>query len=125
MKKMIKRALCIVSATMCVLGAAITASADTTSFDVTPPGDPYSYAVRKADSEQRFYVTGTYFSKSGVLTCYSGRAGQGTSSYGAAVSSGSRASSAGYTSYAYPGYLYEMYSTSSVANMNVTGRYTP
>ena len=68
MRKIIKRTLCVLSATMCVLGTAATASADTVSFNVTIPGDPYSYAVRKADTEQRFYVTGTSFNKSGTLT---------------------------------------------------------
>ena len=74
MRKIIKRTLCVLSATMCVLGTAATASADTVSFNVTIPGDPYSYAVRKADTEQRFYVTGTSFNKSGTLRCRSGKA---------------------------------------------------
>lgn len=125
MKKTIKKALCILSATLCVMGSVITASADTVTFNVTPPNDPYSYAVRKADYEQKFYVTGTSFSKSGTLRCKSGRAGQGSSSYTAYISSGSRASSASYTSYAYPNYTYEMFSSSSTSGLNVTGRYTP
>ena len=62
MKKMLKKAICVFGATMYVLGAATIVSADTVTFNVTPPGDPYSYAVRKADTEQRFYVTGTGFS---------------------------------------------------------------
>lgn len=90
MRKIIKRTLCVLSATMCVLGTAATASADTVSFNVTIPGDPYSYAVRKADTEQRFYVTGTSFNKSGTLRCRSGKAGQGTSSNSAYISSGSK-----------------------------------
>ena len=45
MRKIIKRTLCVLSATMCVLGTAATASADTVSFNVTIPGDPYSYAA--------------------------------------------------------------------------------
>lgn len=40
MRKIIKRTLCVLSATMCVLGTAATASADTVSFNVTIPGDP-------------------------------------------------------------------------------------
>lgn len=101
MRKIIKRTLCVLSATMCVLGTAATASADTVSFNVTIPGDPYSYAVRKADTEQ------------------------GTSSNSAYISSGSRASSASYTSYAAPNYTYEMYATSGTSGLNVRGRFTP
>lgn len=37
MRKIIKRTLCVLSATMCVLGTAATASADTVSFNVTIP----------------------------------------------------------------------------------------
>lgn len=74
MRKIIKRTLCVLSATMCVLGTAVTASADTVS---------------------------------------------------AYISSGSRASSASYTSYAAPNYTYEMYATSSTSGLNVTGRFTP
>ena len=125
MRKIIKRTLCVLSATMCVLGTAATASADTVSFNVTIPGDPYSYAVRKAYTEQRFYVTGTSFNKSGTLRCRSGKAGQGTSSNSAYISSGSRASSASYTSYAAPNYTYEMYATSGTSGLNVRGRFTP
>lgn len=108
-----------------VLGAATIVSADTVTFNVTPPGDPYSYAVRKADTEQRFYVTGTGFSNSGSLMCTSGLAGEDHSSHTATISSGHRAASAGYRAYAYPNYEYEMHSRSSVAGLNVTGRYTP
>lgn len=104
MRKIIKRTLCVLSATMCVLGTAATASADT---------------------EQRFYVTGTSFNKSGTLRCRSGKAGQGTSSNSAYISSGSRASSASYTSYAAPNYTYEMYATSGTSGLNVRGRFTP
>ena len=73
MRKIIKRTLCVLSATMCVLGTAATASADTVSFNVTIPGDPYSYAVRKADTEQRFYVTGTSFNNCLLYTSPSPR----------------------------------------------------
>ena len=99
MRKIIKRTLCVLSATMCVLGT--------------------------ADTEQRFYVTGTSFNKSGTLRCRSGKAGQGTSSNSAYISSGSRASSASYTSYAAPNYTYEMYATSGTSGLNVRGRFTP
>ncbi len=126
MRKTFKKTLCAVSAAMCILGSAIPASADTVSFNVTTPGDPYSYAVKKADSEQRFYVTGTSFSRSGIiLRCRSGKAGQGMQSNTASISSASRASSASYTSRAYKEQLYEMYTTSSLNGFNVTGRYTP
>ena len=125
MKKMLKKAICVFGATMYVLGAATIVSADTVTFNVTAPGDPYSYAVRKADTEQRFYVTGTGFSNSGSLMCTSGLAGEDHSSHTATISSGHRAASAGYRAYAYPNYEYEMHSRSSVAGLNVTGRYTP
>lgn len=125
MKKTIKKAICVLSATMCVMGSAVVASADTVTFNVTIPDDPYSYAVRKADTEQRFYVTGTSFSKNAILNCRSGKAGQGMSSNIASISPSSKASSASYTKYAAPNYTYEMRASSSVNGLNVRGRYTP
>lgn len=125
MRKSIKKTLCVLSATICVLGSAVTASADTVSFNVTIPGDQYSYTVKKADSEQKFYVTGTSFNKSGTLRCRSSKVGTGIISNSAYISSNNRASSASYKTYAAPDCTYEMYATSSTSGLNVTGRFTP
>lgn len=125
MKNRIKKAICVLGTVACMLGSTLPASAETIQFNVTPPGDPYSYSVKKADSEQRFYVTGTNFNKSGILRCVSGIAGQGSMSNTAYISSSSAASSAQYRIYAPSNKYYEMYTSSSTSSLNVRGRYTP
>lgn len=127
MRKMVKKVICILSATMCILGSAITASADTIQFNVTPPSDPYSYSVRKADTEQRFYMTGTYFSKNGVLNGYSQQLANGNViSNTASISPSSTSSSATYSrEWAAPNLLYQLFTWTTVNGFNVIGRYTP
>lgn len=125
MKKTIKKALCILSATLCVMGSAITASADTVTFNVTPPGDPYSYSVRKADTEQNAYFTGTYFSNSRTLYCYSQQLNDGTvTSSTASLNSGNRSAVKAYNSWAAPYLYYQMFSWAN-GSINVQGRFTP
>lgn len=54
-----------------MVGSTVPAMAQTVSFDITVPGDILSQRAIKADSEQRFYVTGSSFNKSGTLRCTS------------------------------------------------------
>ena len=67
MKHRIRKISCIIAAIICVIGTTVTARADTINFNVTWPGDPYSYEVKKADSEQNFYVTTTSHYLSGFF----------------------------------------------------------
>lgn len=127
MKRNIRRIICILGAVMCLMMATMSASADTITFDVTYPYDPYSRTVKKADTEQRFYVTGTSFSRSGIsLYCYSQQLRDGSiTSYTATISSASPGTSAAYQKYAAPDLEYQMVTSSSLVGFNVLGRYTP
>lgn len=125
MKKTIKKVLCILSTMMCVIGSAITANADTVAFDVTPPGDPYSYSVRKEDSEQNAYFTGTYFSNINKLFCYSQQLNDGTvMSFTGSLTFDSPSSIRRYQKWAAYNLEYQMYSWAN-GSINVQGRFTP
>ena len=69
-KKLKKVILGFVTA-LCLTGSAMPVMADTVRFNVTVPGDPKSKRIPKSDDEQKFYVTGTYFSSYGTLSCRS------------------------------------------------------
>ena len=71
MNKKIKRTLCGLVASLCLVGSTVPVFAETVDFDVTVPGDILSPRAAKFDSEQRFYVTGTLFNKTGRLDCRS------------------------------------------------------
>lgn len=71
MRRKVKGMLCALAMWICVCGAALTVYADTVHFDITMPHDTVSKRTMKADSEQRFYVTGTSFHQNGVLNCES------------------------------------------------------
>ena len=71
MNKKIKRAMCGLAASLCLVGSTVPVFAETVDFNVTVPGDILSRRAVKADSEQRFYVTGTSFNKTGTLNCRS------------------------------------------------------
>lgn len=122
--KSLKKIICALGIGTCILGTSISAYA--IGFDVTPPGDPYSYAVKKEDTEQRAYVTGTYFSKYGTLYTYSQQCeNSNVRSNTMAITSSSPSKNAAYKKYARPNLEYEMYSYASVNGLNVLGRYTP
>lgn len=124
--KRFKKAICILGAMMCLLGSTVTASAQTIDFNVTPPGDKYSYAAKKADTEQYFYVTATSFNKAGALTCYSQQIDNGEIiSRETSVGISKLSSNAGYKSYAAAYKDYQMVTRASVSGLNVKGRYTP
>lgn len=124
MTKRLKKVMCALGAATCILGSSISAYA--IGFDVTPPGDPYSYAVKKNDSEQNAYVTGTYFSKTGTLYAYSQQCeDNAVRSYTMSVAPSSPRQVAGYMRSAKPNLEYEMFSYSSVSGLNVRGRFTP
>lgn len=126
MNKKIKKALCGLAASLCVVGATVPVMADTVPFDVTVPGDPKSVRVIKADGEQNFYVTGTYFSSYGILSCRSYQLdNQHVFSNYVKISKGSPSGHEEYTSYAKPNVYYFMSTNASLTGLNVQGRYTP
>ena len=126
MNKKIKRILCGLTASLCMVGSTVPAMAQTVSFDITVPGDILSQRAVKADSEQRFYVTGTSFNKTGTLNCRSiNRNNSAIQSNTASISPSKLSGSASYRSYAPSGQYYYMTTSASVPNLHVTGRYTP
>ena len=127
MKKNIRRIICILGAVMCLMMATMAASAQTIIFNVTYPNDVYSYAAKKADSEQRFYVTGTSFSRSDIdLYCYSQQLQDGSViSNTVAINRYNPSKNAAYQKYAEPDLLYQLVTNASVVGFNVEGRYTP
>ena len=54
MNKKIKRAMCGLAASLCLVGSTVPVFAETVDFNVTVPGDILSKRAEKADSEQRF-----------------------------------------------------------------------
>lgn len=126
MQSKVKRMLCALTMGLCLVGTAVPVCAQTVDFDITVPGDIISKKATKADSEQRFYVTGTYFNKSGYLSCISYKYNhKAIKSNKVSISTGSRSNSGAYQSYAAPGLYYYMETTASVGGLHVRGRYTP
>lgn len=70
-KQEIKKVILGFVTALCLTGSAMPVMADTVRFNVTVPGDPKSKRIPKSDDEQKFYVTGTYFSSYGTLSCRS------------------------------------------------------
>ena len=100
--------------------------AETVDFSVTVPADILSRRAVKADSEQRFYVTGTSFNKTGRLDCRSiNRKNSAIQSGIASISPSHLSSSASYYRNAPSRQYYYMTTSASVSNLHVTGRYTP
>lgn len=125
MKTSRRKWLCGLMALACVSVGTIPVMAQTVTFNITVPGDIISKRAVKADDEQRFYVTGEKFSKSGTLKCTSSKLHGTVTSNVAEISSNKPRSSASYKSYAAPGYEYFMHCTASTSSLHVEGRYTP
>lgn len=126
LNKKVKRALCGLAASLCLVGSTVPVFAETVNFNVTVPGDIISPRAAKADSEQRFYVTGNSFNKTGTLYCRSiNRSNSAIQSNTASISPSKLSSNASYRSYAPSGQYYYMTTSASVPNLHVTGRYTP
>lgn len=126
MKNKVKKVLCGLAIAFCVTANAAPVFADTVTFDITVPGDIKSKKIEKADYEQNFYVTGTYFSKSGTLSCMSFQYNNPRiCSDIARITPTATRDDAAYNSFAKPGVYYYMTTTSSVNNLHVKGRYTP
>jgi hypothetical protein len=126
MNKKIKRAMCGLAASLCLVGSTVPVFAETVDFNVTVPGDILSRRAVKADSEQRFYVTGTLFNKTGTLNCRSiNRKDSAIQSKIASISPSHLSSSASYYRNAPSEQYYYMTTSASVSNLHVTGRYTP
>lgn len=126
MKKKAKGILCALAMGTCVFGTALSAYADTVHFSITVPGDVISKRTLKADSEQKFYVTGTEFHQSGDMSCVSAKVKDPSirSKY-AIISSKDPASSARYESYADYNEYYYMSASSTINGYHACGRYTP
>lgn len=126
MKKAVRKVLCVLSATMCIMGSAVPVSAaDYIDFDVTYPGDQYSYAMMKMDNEQNFYMTGTYFSKSGRLSGSSVQLNdRSVISYIATITPSNPRGSKAYSKYADRDLEYELFTFSNLNGINVRGHYT-
>ena len=126
LNKKIKRTLCGLVASLCLVGSTVPVFAETVDFDITVPGDILSKRAEKADSEQRFYVTGTSFNRTGTLNCRSiNRNNSAIQSSTASISPSHLSSSASYYRNAPSGQYYYMTTSASVSNLHVTGRYTP
>ena len=126
LNKKIKRTLCGLVASLCLVGSTFPVFAETVDFDVTVPGDILSPRAAKFDSEQRFYVTGTLFNKTGRLDCRSiNRTNSAIQSRIASISPSYLSSSALYYSNAPSGQTYYMTTSASVSYLRVKGRYTP
>ncbi|MDO4274812.1 MAG: hypothetical protein Q4D16_14180 [Eubacteriales bacterium] len=126
LNKKLKRAMCGLVASLCVAGCTVPVFAETVTFNITVPGDIISKRALKADSEQRFYVTGTSFSSAGTLYCTSINLNDSTiRSNTASISRSKPSSNASYRKYAPAGQYYYMSTSASVSGLHVTGRYTP
>lgn len=126
LNKKIKRTLCGLVASLCLVGSTVPVFAETVNFDITVPGDILSKRAVKADSEQRFYVTGTSFNRTGTLNCRSiNRNNSAIQSSTASISPSKLSNSASYYRNAPSGQYYYMTTSASVSNLHVTGRYTP
>ena len=132
MKHRIRKISCIIAAIICVIGTTVTARADTINFNVTWPGDPYSYEVKKADSEQNFYVTTTSHYLSGFFFAQSQQIDDGSiisnqigQHFYTKADTVSRRSVGTYARHADGNKYYQLVTSSSRIAMNVKGRYTP
>ncbi|MDO4274810.1 MAG: hypothetical protein Q4D16_14170 [Eubacteriales bacterium] len=126
LNKKLKRAMCGLVASLCVAGCTVPVFAQTVDFNITVPGDILSKRAEKADTEQRFYVTGTSFNKSGILYCISiNRNTSSIKSNMASISPNKLSSNASYRTYAPSKQYYYMTTSASASGLHVTGRYTP
>lgn len=126
LNKKIKRAVCGLVASLCLVGSTVPVFAQTVDFNITVPGDILSKRAVKADSEQMFYVTGTLFNKTGTLYCTSlNRSNTSIRSNLATISPTHLSAKASYRIYAPAGQYYYMTTSASVSNLHVTGKYTP
>lgn len=110
------------------MGIAMPVYADTIPFNITIPYDTLSPKTYKADSEQKFYVTGhTFDNPIGILQCYSlNYNNKNINSYETGISKNNPRGSAYYRTKAPFGQLYYMLTYSENAtNFTVTGNYTP
>ncbi|MDO4337219.1 MAG: hypothetical protein Q4C91_03920 [Eubacteriales bacterium] len=125
MRRERKKIFCLLSITIGLLLYPIAANADTYAFNVTTPASEYSYSVKKTNSEQKFYVRGVSFSKSGKLYCRSESCANRNVYGQTAISAENPVSSGEYVNYAAPNGLYRLSFYSSVSGLQVVGYYTP
>lgn len=126
MKKKMKRIMCALMTAVILSGLSVPAFAQTVNFDITVPGDILSKRATKADNEQKFYVTGTSFNKTGSLYCVSHRRDDSSVySRTATIRPSKLSANATYYRWADSGVYYYMTTKASVNNLHVKGRYTP
>lgn len=126
MKMSAKKIICIAASTLCLFGSTLSAFAGTSPFDITIPDDIFSLREIKDDDEQKFYVTGTYFSQSLPVYCTSRHLYDASiSSYEATITPASPRSSASYKKYAPANEYYAMTARSVGTGYHILGRYTP
>lgn len=123
----IKKLVCGLAVSLCLVGNTMPVFAQTVDFDVTVPGDILSKRALKADSEQYFYVTGTSFSSTiGELECISiNRANSDIQSLPTKISQKKKSSKALYRRQAPANQYYYMTTDSDATGLHVIGRYTP
>jgi len=129
LKPKMKRTLCAMAAVLSIAGTITPVLADRVDFDITVSVDEISPRAKKADSEQKYYVTGTYFS----LTNYTFSSKSVNlnnsalkSQYTAAIKSSSPKATPGYGKYyAGAGVYHYLQAVGGVSGLRVRGRYTP
>lgn len=126
MRKM-KRWIAFILVVASLMASSISVMADTVEFDITVPGDIISKKTPKGDTEQKFYVTGTFFSNSNTLMCVSiQKENTSIKSNTASISSSVVSANASYPQTAVSGTYYYMEArTYQNTNLRVLGRYTP
>jgi uncharacterized Zn finger protein len=126
MRRKVKGMLCALVMGICVCGTTLTAYADTVHFSITMPGDTVSKRTRKADNEQRFYVTGTSFHQNGTLNCESIKIDDDSvRSEVKGISPAHPKANGVYKKRAPYNKKYYMATSSSTKNLHVCGNYTP
>ena len=133
MNKLISLLLTIVM--LCGLAGMSLADTDEFDFHVTPPNEVFSGTVRKADNEQRFYVTTDSINlKSGDAFWYGPRLGATVMSSGLRITRSSNPrQSYSYSKTAEPNKYYRLRGNSrlqditsgSVYQIDASGRWTP
>lgn len=129
LKPKLKKALCVMATVISVAGTVSPVLADTTNFNITVSIDEKSPRAKKADSEQKFFVTGTYFNlKNSTFHAKSVNLNNSKlqSQYTAQISSGSPKATTRYGSYyAGAGVQHYLKAVGGVSGLQVKGRYTP
>jgi hypothetical protein len=107
---------------ICVLTMGSTVFAGNSYLNVSS-GDNYSYAEKKDDNEQNFYISPTTY-KGTSINGYS-YSTDGRFNSGIKIFSKSKASYSYTTTYAPSGSYYKLYATCNTSGWNLVGQYCP